>query len=123
MLLLGVALIALIGCDSGPKLYRVTGTVYWNNEPISKGSINFIAEDGKTTPASATIKDGKYELQTTAGPKKIEVHSQRSKGYDKVMKQETWEDEIPDKYHAKTELRFEVKPSDDNVYDLKLPMK
>lgn len=45
----------------------------------------------------------------------------RSKGFDKVMNQETFEGYVPPDFNAKSEIRFEVQPNDDNVLDLKLP--
>ena len=55
--------------------------------------------------------------------KRVKVHAQRSKGFNKIMNQETFEAYIPAEYDAKSNLKFEVQPHDDNVYDLKLPIK
>lgn len=122
--ILVVGLLLLAGCDRGPKLYRVTGTVFWNDKPIADGRINMLAEDGKTSPASAPIVDGKFELQTTAGMKKIEITNRVNKGYDKVMKQDIITNEIPSEYFGgESKLRFEVKEHDENVYEVKLPLK
>lgn len=119
-LMLGI----LAGCDRGPKLYRVTGTVYWDGKPIADGRINMLAEDGKTSPATAQIVDGKFELMTTAGMKKVEITNRVNKGYDQVMKQEIITNEIPSEYFGgESKLRFDVKETDENVYDLKLPLK
>ncbi len=122
-LLFGVVLAGFAGCDSGPKTYRVTGMVYWKDQPISEGQISFLAEDGRSSPASSPIKDGKYEVRITEGIKKIEITNQRNKGYDPVMKQDIRTNDIPDEYNANTSLRFEVQPNDDNVYDVKLPLQ
>lgn len=112
------------GCDSGPKTYRVTGTVTWQNQPVEDGQIIFEAEDGQTHPAAGNFQPGgKYELRIAAGTKRVKVHAQRSKGFDKVMNQETYEAYIPAEYDAKSTLKFEVQPHDDNVFDLKLPIK
>lgn len=116
-------LAALAGCDSRPKLYKVTGTVTWQGKPVENGRISLIAEDGKTTPAAAPIVDGKFELTATAGPKKVEVYNQRVTGFSKEMQQETRTNDIPPAYNAETKLRFEVKPADDNTLDLALPQK
>jgi hypothetical protein len=122
--ILAAALAFLAGCDPGPKTYRVTGTVSWQGNPVADGTINLIAEDGMSTPASAKIADGKFELVTTAGMKKVEVFNRRNKGYDPVMKQDIMTNDIPTEYNgSETKLRFEVKPDAENVLDLKLPQK
>lgn len=119
-----VGLLLLAGCDRGPKEYRVIGTVYWEGKPIPDGRINMLAEDGSTTPASAPIVDGKFEMMTTAGMKRVEVTNRVNKGYDKVMKQDIITNEIPSEYFGgETKLRFEVKAIDENVYEAKLPLK
>ena len=118
-----VALAALAGCDAGPKLYKVTGTVSWQGKPVENGQINLIAEDGQATPAGAKIVDGKFELTATAGPKRVEVYNQRVTGFSKEMNQETRTNDIPPAYNAETKLRFEVRPADDNTLDLTLPQK
>src|SRR4051812_42945591 len=117
-LVAGILLLA--GCDSGPKLYRVTGTVSWNGQPVETGRINLIADDGKTTPASAPIVNGKFEMTALPGLKRVEVHNQRVTGYSKEMQQETRTSDIPPEYNAETKLRFEVRPADDNTLDLAL---
>lgn len=112
------------GCDSGPKTYRVTGAVTWQGQTVDDGQIIFEAEDGQTHPGSAKFQPGgKYELRVTAGLKRVKVHGQRSKGFDKIMNQERFEAYIPAEYDAKSKLTFDVQPNDDNVFDIKLPMK
>ncbi len=115
--------IALAGCDGSPKTYRVTGTVTWQGTPVADGQINFIAVDGLTQPASTKLVNGAYDLRATAGAKTVQVYAQRSKGFDKVMKQEVFEGFMPPEYNAKSVLTFDVQPNDDNVFDLALPPK
>ncbi|MCE9560642.1 MAG: hypothetical protein K8U57_01180 [Planctomycetes bacterium] len=119
-----VLAVVLTGCGQPePKAYRVTGTISWKGVPIPLGQVNFVAIDGQTQPATSKIKDGQFELRITPGVKQIHIYSQRSKGFDKVMNQETWENTIPAEYNAKTSLTFEVLPNDDNVYEVALPQK
>jgi hypothetical protein len=66
--------------------------------------------------------DGKYELRIAPGPKRVEVFSQKSQGYDKVMKQETFVNEIPLEYNSKSTLTFTVEPNDGNVINISLPL-
>lgn len=122
-----LAFIALLGglsgCSREPKTYRVTGTVLWNGTPMPSGQINMVAVDGQTHPATSKITDGKFELRITAGTKRVEIYGQRSKGYDKVMKQETFENYTGPEFNAKSILQFEVEPHDNNNYVVSLPPK
>jgi hypothetical protein len=101
----------------------VTGTVTWKGAPIENGQLNVHADDAQTAPATSKIVNGKFELMTTAGVKRVEVFSQKDKGFDKAMGASARYNDIPNEYNVATKLRFEVKPSDDNVLDLTLPQK
>lgn len=117
-------LLVAAGCDSSPRLYRVTGTVTWKGDPVEDGQIIFESEDGQTHPAAGKFgPGGKYELRIQAGKKIVRVHGQRSKGFNKVMNQTTFESYIPAEYDSKSKIAFDVEPNDDNVFDIKLPMK
>jgi hypothetical protein len=119
-----VLALALVGCsDPGPKLYKVTGTVTWKGAPIENGQINVLADDAGTAPATSKIVDGKFELRTTAGVKRIEVFNQKDAGFNKAMGANAFYNDVSKEYNVETKLRFEVKPSDDNVLDLVLPQK
>ena len=59
MLLVGLA----VGCDRGPKMAPVVGTVTVNGEPIKLGTIMFYPSSGR--PATGQIgSDGTYSLTT-----------------------------------------------------------
>jgi len=66
---LGVALIFGLfatGCGSGgPTMGKVSGTVKVGGQPLAKGTITFIATDGKNPNATGAIENGSYTLQTT----------------------------------------------------------
>jgi hypothetical protein len=119
----GLAL-ALAAC-SGPEArpHRVTGTVTWKGVPIENGRINLIAADGKSAPASAKIEQGRFELYATPGVKRVEVLSQKEKGFDKAMNQQIVVNDIPREYNGESKLRFEVQPHDGNVLELVLPQR
>jgi hypothetical protein len=115
---------ALVGCSSSePKTYKVTGTVTWKGALIENGQLNVFADDGGTAPTTSKIVNGKFELRTTAGVKRVEVFSQKDGGFDKAMGANRFYNDIPREYNSETQLRFEVKPTDDNVLDLALPQK
>jgi hypothetical protein len=61
---LAAALLITLGCDRGPKLYRVHGAATANGQPIPAGMIYFDPEAGRKEPGVqgfAYIKDGKYD--------------------------------------------------------------
>jgi hypothetical protein len=69
-IVLGVALgfgLFATGCGaSGPTMGRVSGTVKVDGQPLTKGTVTFIATDGQRPNATGTISSsGTYTLQTT----------------------------------------------------------
>ena len=62
-----VLLAALTGCDSDPhpELVPVTGTVYVDGVPATKGTVSFLPADPMGNSASANIDEsGHYEAST-----------------------------------------------------------
>ncbi len=56
---------SLTGCGpGGPEMARVSGTVSYQGEPLSKGSISFVSTEPGRPNASGPIVDGSYTLQT-----------------------------------------------------------
>jgi hypothetical protein len=69
---LGVtAVVVVVGCsdDSGlGQRYKVSGTVTYKGEKVSKGTVNFEpAKAGEGRAATGTIENGYYELSTAGG--------------------------------------------------------
>jgi hypothetical protein len=60
-----VLALALTGCDRGPKLYPVSGTVSFKGQDIKFGTISFRAANGDS--GAAQIVDGKYSIPAEAG--------------------------------------------------------
>lgn len=56
-----------IGCGSGgPTMGKVSGKVTVDGQPLTKGTVTFIATDSKNPNATGTIDaSGNYTLQTT----------------------------------------------------------
>jgi len=112
------------GCmEPGPTLYRVVGTVTWHGKPMEVGVINLVDPEGQTSPASAKIANGKFEVRTTRGLKTMIIYNQRDLGFNKAMNQNVFTNDVPAEYNAQSKLRFEVQPNDDNVYEVALPQK
>jgi hypothetical protein len=120
----GLLAALVVGCsDGGPRQYKVAGTVTWQGKPVGAGVINFVDPAGRSAPTSAKIVDGRFEARTTAGPKSVQVYNQRDLGFNKEMNQHVFTNDVPTEYNARSTLAFEVKPTDDNVYDAALPLK
>ena len=66
-----LATVAALGCgDSGPKSYRVSGSVKLGGEPIPYGEVLFTpdAEQKNAGPQGiAEIHDGKYDTRSAGG--------------------------------------------------------
>lgn len=104
------------GCDPAPAGATVTGQVTVDGRPLAKGVITYVPADTTGRPVSAEVVDGRYEVATTAGPKKVMLSAptviarhRESSAPDAPMVEQTAES-LPAKYHAETELTFDVKP-------------
>jgi len=59
-----------LGCGGGAKLYRVTGNVKFDGNPVPAGKIYFTPDTSKNNsgaPGWADIKDGKYDTAAPGG--------------------------------------------------------
>ena len=67
-------LLLLAGCG-GPRTAPVSGTVWYNDEPLTNGTVAFLGDDGRG--ASAMIQeDGTYTIpQAPVGPVKVTVQT------------------------------------------------
>lgn len=128
--------LTLSGCFGGSKdgLERafVTGTVSFDGQPLTEGSIQFIPDlDAKGQrihgkAVQAIITNGVYSLNADQGPvvgaNKIMVNATRKTGkfqnFDGV-KTEIMQQYIPAKYNADSTLRYEVKAGE-NTADFSL---
>ena len=64
ILFIASVITGLPGCDSGPKLVSVTGTVTHNGKPLPDLTLTFMPETGRPSMAK-TDRNGKYELLYT----------------------------------------------------------
>lgn len=66
-----ISLVFLVGCgDSGPKLYKIKGTLTYKGKPVPYVLLTFTPDDEKTkAPAtSGTDKNGKFEMKIGSEP-------------------------------------------------------
>jgi hypothetical protein len=64
-----LALLAIVvgGCDRGPKLYQVTGTVTLDGKPVPDAAIMFYQEKGTRPPSGTTDASGNFRLLSPVG--------------------------------------------------------
>lgn len=122
MALCAAAVLTILGCgEGGPKQYTVSGTVTFDNEPVSEGRITFRKTSGDGKAFSADIKDGKYEIKTESGEMAVEVIASRiiPGKFDTSNpgeKNPIGEMYIPKRYNSETILKSKVESnmSDEN---------
>lgn len=115
------------GCDNGPELVNVTGTVHMDGKPLPNASIEFQPKGG--SPSFATTEaDGTYVLMFTRDRKGAMPgqHTVRitTKGVvtDAEGNEQRVRELLPAKYHEESELVREV-VSGENVLDFDLESK
>jgi hypothetical protein len=82
MALAAVALagvVLLVGCDSS-GMYRVSGTVRVDGQPLAKGYIQFNDKEGRVQTAAGEIVDGQYSIKSLPGNKVVQISAARGTG-------------------------------------------
>ncbi len=116
--------LAITGCGRRgpdlPELGRVQGTVTLNGKPIHNAAVGFYPLSGGQTSVSLIDREGHYDLAIVDGDRGAETGMSEVKVF--------WPEgltptaKIPEKYNAKSELQFEVKPGK-NTYDIVMESK
>jgi len=117
----------IVGCSGSSAEFErasISGTVTLDGEPLPSGQIVFqptlkegelSKKKGVGRPATATIKDGKYEISAakgpTVGPNKVQITAIRDTG--KTTEQDgkkvaVSEQYLPARYNTATLERYEV---------------
>jgi hypothetical protein len=121
-----LSLLATGGCgsrQSGPKIYKVSGSVEYDGKPVPKGLITFRpnTSKGNSGPGGgAEIKNGRFETEAgkgvVGGAYIVEI-----RGTDGVPYSESGE-EIPEgkSLFARYEVEVEF-PREDTVQDFHVP--
>jgi hypothetical protein len=131
-LLFGVALASVLGCGDS-KVASVSGTVKLDGEPLANAVVIFQPlGDGKINPGVGSIgrtnEKGEYRLRLISGGNgavrgmhRVEVScpiddGQNSPDEDRATKPPN---KIPDRYHAESNVTYEVKAGDNKAdFDL-----
>jgi hypothetical protein len=103
----------------------VSGTVTFNGQPLERGQIRFVPEEGQELLSSgAAVSEGKYTADSQGGVPvgefSIQIESWRPTakwlqehgppGPDTIWERIPKEQIIPDKYNRKTELSITIQP-------------
>jgi hypothetical protein len=120
-----VVLLAGAGCGDS-SVGTVTGTVTLDGQPLQQGTVRFVPADGKSQPAGAEVKDGKFTASVPVGVMQVEFSAAKVVGKRKMydtpdspVVEETAEI-LPERYNVKTELKITVKAGNQaETFDLK----
>jgi hypothetical protein len=132
--LMQVTAIAAAGCGAAnePPRVGVSGKVTLGAEPLPTGTITFVpAASGPS--ATAPISEGTYSIGRSEGPGpgkyRVEIYSVRRTGKqvkDRGNPQEPQAEQrnfVPRRYNTESELKADIKPDLDQVFDYPLDPK
>jgi len=132
--LMQAAMIAAAGCGTadGPPRVGLSGKVTLGAEPLTAGTITFVPLVSGPA-ANAAINEGLYSIGRSAGPSpgkyRVEIYSVRPTGRqvkDRGNPQEPLAEQrnfVPRRYNTNSELRVDIKPDVDQVFDYQLDPK
>ncbi len=101
--------------DNGGK-GAVSGTVTFDGQPVSSGSITFVKQGGELIREGAVIQIGAFQASLPPGKYKVELNAQKVVGKrtqvgmdGKNEEVETTAELFPERYNTKSELMEEIK--------------
>jgi hypothetical protein len=77
---LAIVALAFVGCSNEPRQFEISGGVTYQGQPIADGQIVFEDEAPGQGKWPGTIKDGRYKLKATAGPKLVRLSASKETG-------------------------------------------
>ena len=119
------ALCLMAGCgERGPKTVPVSGTVTFDGEPLPEGSLMFVPEDASLPPEGADIANGAFSMRAKPGKNRVEIRATRAPEglvVDPTLpSKQGWEQYLPARYNAETELSAEVVDRGENHFEFHL---
>ena len=122
------ACLGLFGCDDGPAVAPVTGTITHDGEPLVGAMIEFQPDRGAPSYAES-VEGGHYEVKyqtdrigALLGHHYVNVTMAGEKTDPETDTTYNVPETVPRKYNDPTELEFEVKKGK-NVFDIKIEGK
>ena len=120
--------VTCFGCNRGPKIATVRGTVTLDDAPLPYAAVVFNPENGR--PAGATTdENGKYKLNFTEGRQgallgthRVIITTRRDPWKDKQGNPQPGSGErLPAEYNTNSTLKFTVEAGKENIanFDLK----
>jgi hypothetical protein len=106
-LLAASLLLILVGCNRGPSVGTIKGTITLDGQPVDGGLIRLVPADGNSQPADCQIAAGAYSITMPVGEKKVEIYWTKSgagkvdtasQGSEKVVTM------VPPKYNTESTL-------------------
>ena len=133
MVAVALATILAVGCDTGPTMGVVSGTITIDGEVAPVGSsITFIPTEGAGPTAGAMVEEGKYTAEVPVGTSKVEIRAPRELGIRFAQREGPGSEEaggtgqiresLPPRYNDNTELTFDVQKGE-NLKDWDLSTK
>jgi hypothetical protein len=127
------AMLIIGGCGGSNGRQSLEGVVTFDGKPLEKGQITFVPQAGTSGPtAGAEIIDGKFSIPAAGGPFagkfRVEITASRPGG-QKVPDRFTgklvdaYEQFIPSKYNAESQLEAEIKADGPNRLEFALKLK
>lgn len=121
------------GCSGSAARQAIQGVVTVDGQPLEKGQITFVPLLGTQGPtAGAAIIDGRFTVARVGGPFvgkfRVEITASRpgkEKTIDRISGKpvESFEQYIPRKYNAESQLEAEVKAGEANRFEYALTTK
>jgi hypothetical protein len=110
VLLCALALVA--GCQRGPEVGTVKGTITLDGKPVEGGIVRFVPADGNSQPADCVITGGAYTVTMPLGEKKVEIFWAKSKSDAPIDTANQGSEQIvqmiPQHYNTQTTLTYAV---------------
>lgn len=120
------SLLFLTGCggaSNAPTSVKVEGTVTFDGEPLSQGSIVFDPADGKGGSSAGGIENGKFQFDSQLGQKKVLISASRVTSKKDQYDEPITESYIPANYNSQTTLTADVKTGGENKFEFVLKSK
>jgi hypothetical protein len=101
--------LVVLGCNRGPAVGTVKGTITLDGQPVDGGLIRLVPANGQSQPADCQVKGGAYSVTMPVGEKKVEIYWTKTaggpvdtatQGMEKVIPL------VPAKYNTQTTLTY-----------------